>query len=223
MQRTIKSYVLRAGRVSNRQQQALEKWLGDYVLSCGSTWDLAEVFGREAETIVEIGFGMGSSLLAMAKARPNLNFIGIEVHKAGIGSLVADLHDHSVNNIRIAPFDAAEVIKTCLLDNELAGVQIFFPDPWPKKRHHKRRLIQQDFIHQLVKKIKIGGFIHCATDWQDYAEHMHTVFMAAPNLKNQQEDGGFIPRPETRPLTKFEERGYKLGHKVWDLVFLRCK
>ncbi|AHE66366.1 tRNA (guanosine(46)-N7)-methyltransferase TrmB [Legionella oakridgensis] len=224
MHRTIKSYVLRAGRVSNRQQLALEQWLKDYALFPSElVWNLTEEFGREAETIVEIGFGMGSSLLAMAKERPEVNFIGIEVHKAGIGSLVADLHDHALNNVRIAPFDATEVIETCLMDDVLAGVQIFFPDPWPKKRHHKRRLIQTDFIHRLVKKIKPGGFIHCATDWQDYAEHMLTVFMAEPSLRNQQAQGGFVPRPDTRPLTKFEQRGHKLGHKVWDLMFIRCQ
>lgn len=220
MQRTIKSFVLRAGRVSNRQQQALDHYLKDYELSLDSTpWDLQTAFGREAQTIVEIGFGMGGSLLLMAQQQPELNFIGIEVHRAGIGSLVADLHDHGVNNVRIVTHDAVEVFKNHLIDNSLAGVQIFFPDPWHKKRHHKRRLIQPEFVSLLVKRIKIGGFIHCATDWQDYAEHMHVVLASNPDLVNTQIEGGFSPRPETRPLTKFEQRGKGLGHGVWDLIY----
>lgn len=220
IQRTIKSFVLRTGRVSNRQQQALDHWLTDYLLpEPGTVWSFSAEFGRAADTIVEIGFGMGGSLLCMAKDRPDLNFLGVEVHLAGIGSLVADLHDEAVSNVRVAPFDAVEVFKTCIDDNTLAGVQIFFPDPWPKKRHHKRRLIQASFIKMLVQKIKIGGFIHCATDWQEYAEHMHTVLSAETMLLNQQVDGGFSPRPYMRPLTKFEQRGQRLGHGVWDLIF----
>ncbi len=222
MQRTIKSFVLRTGRVSNRQQHALDYWLTDYVLpDPGEMWCLTSEFGRVADTVVEVGFGMGASLVCMAKQQPDLNFLGIEVHRAGIGSLVADLHDDAVNNVRIAPFDAVEVFRTCISDNALAGVQIFFPDPWPKKRHNKRRLIQAGFINMLVQKIKVGGFIHCATDWQAYAEHMQAVLSAEPALRNQQVDDGFSPRPDTRPLTKFEQRGHRLGHGVWDLIFIR--
>ena len=221
-QRTIKSFVLRAGRVSHRQQHALDHWLSDYVMPATSNhWDIAKIFERQADTIVEIGFGMGASLFTMATQRPDLNFLGIEVHLAGIGSLVADLHDSDVKNVRVAPYDAVEVFKTALQDNSLAGVQIFFPDPWPKLRHQKRRLIQAEFIRLLVQKIKPGGFIHCATDWQDYAEQMHRVLSSEPNLCNQQAEGGFSPRPETRPVTKFEQRGTRLGHGVWDLVFVR--
>ncbi len=224
MQRTIKSFVLRTGRVSNRQQQALDIWLNEYTLpQQGQPWCLTTEFGREVDTIVEIGFGMGTSLVTMAQAQPEKNFIGIEVHLAGIGSLVADLHDHAVSNLRIAPFDAVEVFKTYLTDSTLAGVQIFFPDPWPKKRHNKRRLVQTEFIRQIVKKIKPGGFIHCATDWQEYAQHMYAVLSAEPTLVNQQEDGGYSPRPDARPLTKFEQRGQRLGHGVWDLIYIRVK
>lgn len=219
MQRTIRSFVLRAGRVSNRQQYALDHWLADYVLpEPGKLWNLSEAFGRKADTVVEIGFGMGASLITMALARPDLNFIGIEVHRAGIGSLVASLHDHKINNVRIAPYDAVEVIQTCLADDLLMGVQIFFPDPWPKKRHHKRRLIQTDFVKKLITKVNVGGFIHCATDWKEYAEHMLMVLSDISNLRNQAKEG-FSPRPETRPLTKFEQRGNRLGHGVWDLIF----
>lgn len=220
--RNVKSFVLRAGRISNRQQQALDLWLPDYVMPLPSKpWDIAEAFGGQADTIVEIGFGMGASLLTMARLRPDLNFLGIEVHLAGLGSLVADLHDLDIKNVRVAPYDAVEVFKTALADNSLAGVQIFFPDPWPKLRHQKRRLIQSEFIKQLVPKIKIGGFLHCATDWEHYAEQMLNVLSSEKTLCNTQVDGGFAPRPETRPITKFEQRGTRLGHGVWDLVFIR--
>ncbi|RUQ99922.1 tRNA (guanosine(46)-N7)-methyltransferase TrmB [Legionella septentrionalis] len=222
MQRTIKSYVLRAGRVSNRQQQALDVWLNHYQLAQQDTpWCLHHEFDRKADTIVEIGFGMGASLLAMAKAQPEYNYLGIEVHRSGIGSLAAGLYEQGINNVRIASFDAVEVFNKHIADDTLAGVQIFFPDPWPKKRHHKRRLVQPDFIHLLARKLRTGGFIHCATDWQDYAEHMLTVLAAEPLLQNIDPALGFIPRPDTRPLTKFEERGQRLGHGVWDLMFLR--
>lgn len=218
----VKSFVLRAGRMSNRQQQGLEQWLAEYALPReGGKWSLPAIFSREAQTIAEIGFGMGASLFTMAKTCPEKNFIGIEVHRAGIGSLVADLHDQALNNVRIAPFDAVEVFQLHLDDNVLAGVQIFFPDPWPKKRHHKRRLIQADFIRLIAQKIKPGGYLHCATDWQEYAEQMLAVFSAEPLLVNQHAAGGYSPRPVPRPLTKFEQRGQRLGHGVWDLIFLR--
>lgn len=223
MHRTIKSFVLRTGRVSHRQQLALDEWLAHYELPVsGHPWDLTAVFGRSADTVIEIGFGMGASLVAMAKAAPEMNFIGIEVHRAGIGSLVADLHDENIHNVRIAPFDAVEVFKTYLVHEALAGVQLFFPDPWPKKRHQKRRLVQHEFIHTLVQKIRVGGFLHCATDWEDYAHQMLTVLSAEPFLQNADVSGSFMPRPERRPLTKFEQRGARLGHGVWDLMFLRC-
>ncbi|MCE0724706.1 MULTISPECIES: tRNA (guanosine(46)-N7)-methyltransferase TrmB [Legionella] len=222
MQRKIKSYVLRAGRVSNRQRQGLDLWLKNYELTVDeSPWNLSEEFIRTADTVVEIGFGMGASLLAMAKNNPELNYIGIEVHQAGVGSLAADLHEYQLSNVRIVAHDAVEVFRTQLLDNSLAGVQIFFPDPWHKKRHHKRRLIQKEFIQLLTKKIKPGGFIHCATDWQDYAEHILEVLSTEPTLKNTQKEGGYSPRPLSRPLTKFEQRGERLGHGVWDLIFTK--
>ncbi|KTC78111.1 tRNA (m7G46) methyltransferase, SAM-dependent [Legionella brunensis] len=218
--RTIKSFVLRGGRISNRQQQALEHWLKDYELPLTEIpWNLEQLFGRQADTVVEIGFGMGASLLAMAEQHPELNFIGIEVHRAGIGSLAADLHEKSITNVRIVSHDAVEVFKSQLAKDSLARVQIFFPDPWPKKRHHKRRLIQPEFVKLLTERIKLNGVIHCATDWQDYAEYMLSVLSAELKLENTQENGGFSPRPDTRPLTKFERRGNKLGHGVWDLIY----
>lgn len=222
MHRTIKSYVLRAGRVSNRQQQGLDLWLPKYELTLGEQpWSLEQAFGRIADTVVEIGFGMGTSLATMAKNNPHINYLGIEVHRAGVGSLVADLHDEAINNVRIVAHDAVEVFRTQLQDNALAGVQIFFPDPWHKKRHHKRRLIQPEFISLLAQKIRPGGFIHCATDWQEYAEHILEVLTKNTSLHNQQNSGGYAPKPESRPLTKFELRGERLGHGVWDLMFIK--
>lgn len=222
MHRAIKSFVIRAGRVSNRQQQGLDEWLKDYELSMdGKPWDLAAVFGRKADTVVEIGFGMGHSLQTMARQQPETNFIGIEVHRAGVGSLAADLHDHQLTNVRLVPHDAVIVFKQQLAEQSLAGVQIFFPDPWHKKRHNKRRLIQPEFIASIVPLLKKDGFIHCATDWQDYADHIYTVLEGCESLRNSQAEGGFSPRPESRPLTKFEQRGTRLGHGVWDLIY--CK
>lgn len=221
-QHTIKSFVLRAGRMSNRQQQALDNWLVDYeLLQPESPWCFDKIFGRVADTVVEIGYGMGDSLAKMAAENININYLGLEVHRPGIGSLVADLHDNNISNVRIATFDAVDVFKNCIADDSLSGVQIFFPDPWPKKRHNKRRLIQPDFISLLAKKIKVGGFIHCATDWQDYATEMLECLSAEKSLVNNQVHGGFFPRPDSRPLTKFEKRGLRLGHGVWDLIFVR--
>ena len=223
MPRAIKSFTLRAGRLSPRQARALEQWLPLYVLPMqkNTPWCLAEVFGRKAPTVVEIGFGMGASLVEMAQARPDLNFLGIEVHRAGIGSLVADVHEQGLSNIRVAPYDAVQVFQTCLSARALLGVQIFFPDPWPKARHHKRRLIQPDFVNMLLDAIEPDGFLHCATDWEDYAHHMLAVLSATSCLYNQDVLGGFSPPPKSRPLTKFEARGQRLGHGTWDLLFKR--
>lgn len=222
MRRIIKSFVLRTGRVSNRQQTALDNWLKDYALPVDKTpWDIPAIFEREAKTIVEIGFGMGASLFTMARQQPETNFIGIEVHLAGVGSLAADLHDHNLPNVRLVPHDAVEVFQHQLLPRSIDGVQIFFPDPWHKKRHNKRRLIQPDFVRLLVDRLKPGAFLHCATDWQDYADHMMAILSVEPALYNTQPTGQFAPKPDSRPLTKFEQRGNRLGHGVWDLIFQR--
>jgi tRNA (guanine-N7-)-methyltransferase len=219
--RLIKSFVRRAGRISPRQQQGLDHCLLKYgVILSDKPWDYADLFGRRAEVVLEIGFGMGHSLLTMALAQPEVDFIGIEVHQAGVGSLAADLQDQAVNNVRIAPYDAVDVLQQGIVPASLAGIQIFFPDPWPKARHHKRRLIQPDFVRLLVDKLKPGGFLHLATDWEDYAAHMYSVVSCEARLTNQASTSGFISRPETRPMTKFEKRGLKLGHKIWDLQFI---
>lgn len=220
--RTIKSFVLRAGRTSKLQQLALEQWLPEYELKISNQpWNLTEIFNRQAQTVVEIGFGMGSSLVEMALGQPELNFIGIEVHRAGVGSLVAQLHHHHINNVRVVSHDAVDVFNNCFDDDALAGVQIFFPDPWPKTKHHKRRLIQPEFVKIISKKIKSSGFIHCATDWENYAEYILSVLNDSPEFINTQSDLGYAPKPVTRPLTKFENRGVNLGHGVWDIIFNR--
>ncbi|MDX2345295.1 MAG: tRNA (guanosine(46)-N7)-methyltransferase TrmB [Legionella sp.] len=220
--RGIKSFTLRAGRLSPRQARALEHFLPDYILPMQETpWCLKSAFARTADTVVEIGFGMGQSLIQMAKERPEINFLGIEVHRAGIGSLVADAHDAGLTNLRVAPYDAVQVFQRCIAPNSLAGIQIFFPDPWPKARHHKRRLIQSDFVRELVQALRLDGLLHCATDWEDYANHMQEVLTAEPCLSNQVAIGEFSPRPDVRPLTKFEARGNRLGHGTWDLMFRR--
>ncbi|MDF1757797.1 MAG: tRNA (guanosine(46)-N7)-methyltransferase TrmB [Legionellaceae bacterium] len=222
MRRTIKSFVLRAGRMSPRQQRGFDEFLTKYSLPLeDEPWDLEAEFSRKADIVVEIGFGMGASLLQMAIENPDTNFIGIEVHVAGVGRLAADVHDSNIDNIRIVNFDAVQVLNKYIPDNSLSGVQIFFPDPWHKKKHNKRRLIQPEFIKLLVMKLKPNGFIHCATDWEDYAMHMHSVLSSEPLLKNLAPNQEFISRPNTRPVTKFEQRGEKLGHGVWDLKYLK--
>lgn len=221
--RTIKSYVLRAGRVSPRQQQGLDTWLKEVLLPAPpAPWHFNELFGANAPVVVEIGFGMGASLIQMAKDNPGTHFIGIEVHQAGIGGISSDIHDLALQNIRIAPFDAVAAFKESIADDSVDVIQIFFPDPWPKARHHKRRIIQPEFVALLAKKLKPGGMLHCATDWENYAEHMLSVLSAEPSLVNKSEDNGFAARPESRPLTKFEARGQRLGHGVWDLVFAKA-
>lgn len=207
--------------MSTRQQKGLDIWLKHYQLPKDEVWDFNSLFGREAPVVLEIGFGMGASLLAMAQAHPEKNYIGIEVHKAGVGSLAADLHEHDLSNVKLAADDAIELLKHNIPPASLSAIQIFFPDPWPKKRHHKRRIIQPDFIALLTEKLKEGGYVHCATDWQEYAEQMLALFSKAPGLVNSASDQGFVPRVETRPLTKFEARGQRLGHGIWDLVFIR--
>lgn len=220
--RSIRSYVIRMGRMTPVQRRALEenwqRW--------GLEYDAGEpvfdqVFGRAGPLILEIGFGMGQSLVATAKANPAANFIGIEVHKPGVGKLLHCMVERGVDNIRVYCHDAVEVLRDCIPNNSLDTVQIFFPDPWHKKRHNKRRLIQPPFVAQIVSKLKVGGVLHLATDWENYAQQMMEVLGGAEGLSNTSGDGQFVPRPEHRPLTKFELRGERLGHGVWDLVFTR--
>jgi len=218
----IRSYVLRQGRVSNAQQRCHDALMPVYGIPySNAALDLDKAFGRAATKILEIGFGMGETTAAIAQAHPQNDYLAIEVHTPGVGSLLKQIEEKQLCNIRIIQHDAVEVLRDMLADNVLDGAHIFFPDPWHKTRHNKRRLIQPPFVAQLVKKLKPGGYIHVATDWQDYAEQVLAVLSAEPLLQNSAAD--YAPRPDYRPLTKFEQRGIRLGHGVWDLVFRRIQ
>jgi len=218
--RHIRSFVLRAGRVSIAQQRAIDTWLPRYGIPyITRQLDLDQAFGRTAPKILEIGFGMGDSTATIALAHPEIDYLALEVHTPGVGNLLKLIETEHLNNIRIMQHDAVEVLRDMIADDTLDGVHIFFPDPWHKARHNKRRLIQSPFIAKLVQKIKPGGYLHVATDWQDYAEQVLRVLSGEPLLENTAAD--YAPRPDYRPLTKFEQRGLRLGHGVWDLVFRR--
>jgi tRNA (guanine-N7-)-methyltransferase len=220
--RHIRSYVLRQGRVSPAQQRACETLLPRFGIEYAARQlDLELAFGRSAPKILEIGFGMGDSTATIALAHPENDYLALEVHTPGVGNLLKLIDAQQITNIRIIRHDAVEVLRDMIGNGSLAGVHIFFPDPWHKARHNKRRLIQAPFIAQLVTKLKPGGYIHVATDWQDYAEQVLAVLSAEPLLENTSEN--YAPRPDYRPLTKFEQRGIRLGHGVWDLVFRRRK
>jgi tRNA (guanine-N7-)-methyltransferase len=216
--RAIRSFVLRAGRMGTGQQRALETLGPRYVLPYRpEPLDLAAAFGREAPKILEIGFGMGDATAQIAAARPGDDFLGIEVHTPGVGALLQRIEERGLTNLRIVQHDAVEVLRDMIPPASLAGVHVYFPDPWHKKKHNKRRLIQAGFVRTLCGHLAPGGYLHCATDWQPYAEQMLEVLGAEPALANTAD--GYAPRPDWRPLTKFENRGLKLGHGVWDLVF----
>lgn len=216
--RHIRSFVKREGKLTKGQQSAIEDLWSEFgvVLSDGEI-DLPAIFGRDAETIMEIGFGNGLSLADMAENHPHSNFFGVEVHKPGLGSLLVQVRKRGLNNIRVSHDDAVLVLNQQIAANSLDRLQIFFPDPWHKKRHHKRRLIQPEFIKAVVQRLKPGGVIHIATDWQNYAEHILEVLSHADGLQNTVTD--YADKPAYRPETKYERRGIGLGHGVWDLVF----
>jgi len=220
--RNIRSYVLRTGRMTSGQQQAYDTAWQQWGLRCeDGPLNAAECFARAGPLVLEIGFGMGHSLLEMAKVAPASNFIGIEVHTPGVGKLIQGMTEEDVGNIRIYRHDAVEVLRDCIADESLDTVQIFFPDPWHKRKHQKRRLVQALFVEQLRAKLKPGGLLHLATDWEDYARQMMKVLSSASGYKNSYGPGEYAPRPKNRPLTKFEKRGERLGHGVWDLMFTK--
>jgi len=213
----IRSFVTRAGRLSTAQARALEEQQQFLIKYEKAPLDYAQAFGRQAPTVLEIGFGMGGTTAHIAAAMPDKDFIGVEVHTPGVGSLLKLIGEQNLTNLKAIQHDAVEVLNHMIADGSLHGVHIFFPDPWHKARHNKRRLIQAPFVKLLVQKLAPGGYIHCATDWEDYAVQMLEVLSAEAGLQNTAD--GYAPQPAYRPLTKFENRGIKLGHGVWDLVF----
>jgi tRNA (guanine-N7-)-methyltransferase len=210
--RHIRSFVMRRGHLSDAQRDAHASLLPRYAVPEGDVpIDFAALFGRRAPVVLEIGFGMGHTTAEIAAARPDTDFLGIEVYTPGVGSLLRALDARGLANVRVIQRDAVEVLRDRIAPGSLAGVHVYFPDPWPKARHHKRRLIQPPFVAELAARLAPGGYLHCATDWAPYAEQMLEVLSAE----------GFAPRPDWRPLTKFERRGLRLGHGVWDLMFVR--
>jgi tRNA (guanine-N7-)-methyltransferase len=215
--RAIRSFVMRAGRMTDAQKRGIDLGWPRFGLN------LDALFGREAPRTLEIGFGMGQSLLEMAQAAPEHDFIGVEVHRPGVGSLLNGVLTTGIDNLRVFDCDAIEVMNECIPDGSLDRLLLFFPDPWHKKKHNKRRIVQLAFAEQLRSKLKIGGVFHMATDWEAYAEHMLEIMSVAPGYRNLALDDTYVPRPEERPITKFERRGERLGHGVWDLKFERVE
>ena len=217
---SIRSFVLRQGRMSPAQTHAFESLLPRFGIEYAvAPLDFARAFGRAAPTILEIGFGMGETTARIAQAMAEKNFLGLEVHMPGVGALLKLIGQNGLNNVRVIRHDAVEVIQHMIAPASLAGVHLFFPDPWPKARHHKRRIVQPPFVALLATRLARGGYVHCATDWEPYALYMLEVFSAERALVNTAPK--FAPRPAYRPITKFETRGLKLGHGVWDLVFTK--
>ncbi len=219
--RPIRSFVKREGKLTTGQKNAIEQlWLTHGIDLTDAPLDLAAEFGRDAPVVLEIGFGNGLSLADMAEAYPELNFFGVEVHRPGVGSLLVQVKQRELSNVRASQDDAVQVLEQQIPDASLHRVQIFFPDPWHKKRHHKRRLIQPDFVAMLVRKLAPGSRVHVATDWENYAEHILEVLSQNEDLRNTSSDpSGYAPKPDYRPDTKYEKRGIRLGHGVWDLIF----
>jgi tRNA (guanine-N7-)-methyltransferase len=218
--RTVKSFVIRIGRMTAAQKQAFEANWPVHGLDASAPFDHKASFGRVAPLVFEIGFGMGQSLIAMAQKHPEWNYIGVEVHPPGVGNVLRLGAEAGLTNLKVYKADAKAVLADCIADQSLDRVQIFFPDPWHKTRHHKRRLIQQEFVQELRPKMKLGGVLHLATDWEPYAKHMMKVLSAAEGFRNGNGPGAYASEHE-RPPTKFEQRGQRLGHGVWDMLFTR--
>ena len=220
--RAIRSFVTRSGRITSAQERALDQLWPRYGVEPGAApLDLDALFGRRARRVAEVGFGNGDNLLALAAGRPEDDFLGIEVHRPGVGRLLLQLDQRDLHNVRVVCRDAVEVLERCLDGSCLDEILILFPDPWPKKRHHKRRLIQPPFVSLLAERLKSGGVLRVATDWEPYAAEMLTTLSAEGRLRNVAAEGGFVPRPAERSPTRFERRGERLGHQVWDLEFRR--
>lgn len=221
--RTVKSFVRRQGRLTPSQEKAFELYGDRYLLTiAGGAISPKTVFGREAPLILEIGIGNGDTLLHLAERDVQHDHIGVEVHRPGVGRVMSEAGKRELTNLRVYGEDAIEVLKQCIPEGALDGVLLFFPDPWHKKKHNKRRIVQADFAALILRKLKTGGYLHMATDWEAYALHMMEVMSAAPGFRNQAGEGQYVARPEgSRPFTRFEKRGERLGHGVWDLIFIK--
>ena len=218
--RRIRSFVRREGRLTPGQQRAMDELFPQFGIAEGAEQlDLDAIFGRHAPRILEIGFGNGESLAEIAKNHPDNDYIGIEVHRPGVGHLLIKIEELGLTNVRVICADAVEVLEKQIPDGALDALYLFFPDPWHKKRHHKRRQVQPEWAQLVRRKLKLGGLLHMATDWENYAEHMLEVLSAAEGFKNTSTSSAYVPKPDYRPETKFERRGQRLGHGVWDLVF----
>jgi tRNA (guanine-N7-)-methyltransferase len=217
--RPIRSFVLRQGRLTEGQQFALDNYWQLYGLEPNTPLNTEQVFNKAAPIVLEIGFGNGESLAAMAKENPQFNYIGIEVHKPGVGHLLGLIHNQQLTNVRVYCHDAIEVLQHCIANHSLNRLQLFFPDPWHKKKHHKRRIVNNNFLDLLHTKLTQDGVFHVATDWEHYAEWILALLSTNTHWHNQSETNDYCPRPDYRPLTKFEQRGIRLGHGVWDLLF----
>ncbi|WP_150466140.1 tRNA (guanosine(46)-N7)-methyltransferase TrmB [Francisella sp. SYW-2] len=217
--RQIKSYVQRAGRVTKKQQQALDDYASKYMIEYdqNKSLDFSEIFKNSNDVVLEIGFGMGGSLVQMALENPTKNYLGIEVHKAGVGNILYEIEHQNISNLLVMSHDAVEILENMISDNSLSGTQIYFPDPWHKKKHNKRRLVNQSNVDLFAKKLKVGGVFHYASDWLSYAEEVLELLENDDKYKNLYD--GFAPRPEWRPLTKFEKRGQNLDHPISDILF----
>ncbi|MBC7781870.1 MAG: tRNA (guanosine(46)-N7)-methyltransferase TrmB [Proteobacteria bacterium] len=220
LDRRIRSYVLRQGRITRAQQRAYDALLPRYGIPYAQgPLDMQQAFGRVAPVVIEIGFGMGEGTAQIAQANPHLDYLGIEVHNPGVGSLLDRIERNALGNVRVVQHDAVEVMRDMIDAASLAGVHVFFPDPWHKTRHHKRRLLQAPFVSLLASRLAPGGYLHVATDWEEYAQQILSVLSAETRLANSAKT--YAPRPDYRPLTRFEQRGVRLGHAVFDLVFVR--
>ncbi len=221
--RKVRSFVKREGRLTKGQERALTKhWQTMGLKHSDGLINAKALFGNNNPVVLEIGFGMGKSLVEMAKTAPMLNFIGVEVHKPGVGACISLAVDEGVSNLKVYQHDAIEVLSDCIPDDSLTTVQLFFPDPWHKKKHHKRRIVQASFVEAICRKLKVAGIFHMATDWENYAQCMLEDMQSAQGFNNVSETNDYVPRPDSRPLTKFENRGQRLGHGVWDLQFAKA-
>lgn len=222
--RKVRSFVKREGRLTNGQAKALElHWSTMGLNHEDGVVNFSTLFGNDNPVVLEIGFGMGKSLVEMAKNAPELNFVGIEVHKPGVGACIALAQEEGVANLKVYEHDAIEILADCIPDSSITTVQLFFPDPWHKKKHHKRRIVSPEFVEGIRQKLKVGGVFHMATDWENYAECMLEDMQSSKGYKNLSETHDYVPRSDNRPLTKFENRGQRLGHGVWDIQFARTE